>query len=425
MRLARSCVFYVLAQNNRFSQGDLFASLLKISSAGRRPLNADRNSAPSGGRGENGGEKSARSGDQSRVEGASEKAAAVASAASEKSASDNLVVSKAENAAFEDLFEQLCNGGDAGSASPKLEEINFGAGTLASREARLRQKRQRNQTIDLHELSPRAWNGHVACPVNPIDWEQQVGDGEEGLGQGLEIILDKLKNIENKLDEIKELEEHNICVATTGHTSEDALKFPGMLPELGATPSTSESSLQLLTHLTSDGDLGRRLKRPPESEAGFLVDRACNTSLIRDGSGSRPSSLADSNDCDDVTLMADNEDRTDTDCDDIGVSEAADGKTGMVFTPSTPTQGQPSASKLEVESVRSMSEGEGDEIRSEEERQRRIETLAQQIMDEKKKLAELEEIEARDKTGQFVLGAVEGEIVQAAYVIIATGILPF
>ena len=310
-----------------------------------------------------------------------------------------------------------------------MEEINFGADTVASREARLPRKRLRNQTIDYHDLSPLAWNGTVAHvdhgggkgihshSAKPSDSEQQVGDGEEGLGQGLGIILDKLKNIETKLDEIKELEEQNICVATTGQAADDVSKNPGMLPELGYTPtcSESESSLQLLTHVTSDGDLGRSRRRQPMSDAGFLVDRACNTSLIRDDADTEPS-VADSND--DVTLMADNEDRTDTDCDELSVSDVAIGKhgqiddesKGIVVSSPAPSPSQPaktSESNLEIASVKSMSEEEGDEFRTEEERQRRIEILAQQIIDEKKKLEKLEEIEAHQKTEQIRMG---GEI---------------
>lgn len=348
-----------------------------------------------------------------------------------KSESDNLVVSKAENATFEDLFEQLCQEDDPAAPSI-LEEINFGADTLASREARLRKKRLRNQTIDYHDLSPRAWNGavaHVATKdynaekrfhsfsANPSDSEQEVCDGEEGLGQGLGIILDKLKNIETKLDEIKELEEQNICAATIGHAADDVSKAPGMLPEVGVTPTCSASSLQLLTHVTSDGDLGRRR---PKSDAGFLVDRACNTSLSRDDDDTEPSA-ASSND--DVTLMADNEDRTDTDCDEISISETLidkhgqidDGGRGIVVSSPTTSPDPPAAataldSKLEIGGVKSMSEEEGDEFGTEEERQKRIEKLAQQIMDEKMKLEKLEEIEAKQKTEQIRMGADDGEI---------------
>ena len=46
----------------------------------------------------------------------------------------------------------------------------------------------------------------------------------------------------------------------------------------------------------------------------------------------------------------------------------------------------------------------------EEERQKRIEKLAQQIMDEKMKLEKLEEIEAKQKTEQIRMGADDGEI---------------
>ena len=408
-----------------YFQGDLFASLLKVSSGGRgrRSCSSDRNSTLSGGE-DNG------PGNDAHVENDSKEAPR----ATGKSESDNLVVSNAENAAFEDLFEQLCHEGDLCGATPKLEEINFGADTVASREASLPRKRLRNQTIDYHDLSPLAWNGTVAHvdhgggkgihshSAKPSDSEQQVGDGEEGLGQGLGIILDKLKNIETKLDEIKELEEQNICVATTGQAADDVSKNPGMLPELGYTPtcSESESSLQLLTHVTSDGDLGRSRRRQPMSDAGFLVDRACNTSLIRDDADTEPS-VADSND--DVTLMADNEDRTDTDCDEISISETLigkhgqidDGGRGIVVSSPTTSPDPPAAataldSKLEIGGVKSMSEEEGDEFGTEEERQKRIEKLAQQIMDEKMKLEKLEEIEAKQKTEQIRMGADDGEI---------------
>ena len=344
-----------------------------------------------------------------------------------KSGPDNLVISKAESAAFEDLFEQLCHEGDAGDGSPELEEINFGANTLASKEARRREKRQRNKTIDYHDLSPRAWNdtvAHVAptecgsangvpsSSADASDSEQQVGDGEEGLGQGLGIILDKLKNIETKLDEIKELEEQNICVATTGYAAEDVSKFPAMLPELGVTPTCSESSLQLLTHLTSDGDLG--LRRQPKSDAGFLVDRGCNTSQIRDDS-----SIDSSNG--DVTVMADNEERTDTECEEISISDTLIEKRGhfdgeskcIVVTSPIPSPSLTATTldlKLEIASVKSVSEGEGDEFHTEEERQRRIERLAQQIMEEKKKLERFEEIEAQHKREHKRVGVEEGEI---------------
>ena len=322
----------------------------------------------------------------------------------------------------------------------------------------MRRKRLRNQTIDYHDLSPRAWNGTVAhlvqkdysggggaakevCPssssgaaaANHSDSEQQgsSSDGEEGLGQGLGIILDKLKNIETKLDEIKELEEQNICVATIGHAAaaDDVSKVPGILPEVGVTPTCSESSLQLLTHLTSDQqdrDPGQKYAQP-KSDAGFLVDRACNTSLNRDAADTEPS-VASS--VDDVTLMADN----DTDFEDTSNSENLtgkqrtiigddrsivddDGSKGVVISSPTASPAQPAAaalpSNLEIASVRSMSEeeGEGSDFCTEEARERRIEQLAQQIIDEKKKLEKLEEIEAKQRTEQIrITGSVDGNI---------------
>ena len=355
--------------------------------------------------------------------------------------SHNLIVSKAENAAFESLFEQLCQDGEAaGRDIPKLEEINFGADS-----EKLRRKRLRNQTIDYHDLSPRAWNGTVAHLVqkdysggggagangvclstsaNHNDSEQQGSgsEGEEGLGQGLGIILDKLKNIETKLDEIKELEEQNICVATIGHAAaaaDDVAKVPGTLPEVGVTPTCSESSLHLLTHMTSDQqdrDAGLRHAQP-KSDAGFLVDRACNTAA--DTEPSVASSV------DDVTLMADD----DTDLEDASNSETLtgklkpivddDGRKGVVISSPTASPAQPPAltSNLEIASVRSMSEEEeeeGSDFCTEEARERRIEQLAQQIIDEKKKLEKLEEIEAKQRTEQIrITGSGDGNMAPA------------
>ena len=86
----------------------------------------------------------------------------------------------------------------------------------------------------------------------------------------------------------------------------------------------------------------------------------------------------------------------------------------MVSSPTTspdpPAAATALDSKLEIGGVKSMSEEEGDEFGTEEERQKRIEKLAQQIMDEKMKLEKLEEIEAKQKTEQIRMGADDGEI---------------
>ncbi len=319
---------------------------------------------------------------------------------------NDLVVSKAENLAFEDLFEQLvaseCKEGEL-DMPPKLEEV-----TTMSHQQRLdklQQKRQRHLTIDYHDLSPKSWNGTVSKCVQKTygsdgceDKESVItlddAESEDGLGQGLGIILDKLKNIENKLDEIKELEEQNICINAAGHVDESG-KVLARLPELGMTPSSnmSESSLHVLTHLTSDAD---QEASGVQNEGGFLVDRGINTSV----DGAESASVASSND--DVTLDAgprpstnanEDADETDSNADTLTAPVPDDHDEVFVTSPVVTAGGVTETNDVEIKSVQSLSEPEDDF--EEDRRQRRIENLAQQIIDEKKKLEKLEEEEKR------------------------------
>ena len=60
--------------------------------------------------------------------------------------------------------------------------------------------------------------------------------GEDGLGQGLGIILDKLRSIETKLDEIKTMEQN------VWYPEVEAAKPP--FPKVGQTPSASVASIE-------------------------------------------------------------------------------------------------------------------------------------------------------------------------------------
>ena len=125
-------------------------------------------------------------------------------------------------------------------------------------------KRRRNHTLDYHDLAPTAfaYNGQVAKYVQKtyINQELQASttgnttqencnagtvamasgehhQAEAGLGQGLGIILDKLRNIETKLDEIKSMEQNVWYPDVEGAAN---------LPMVGATPTklppTSDNS---------------------------------------------------------------------------------------------------------------------------------------------------------------------------------------
>lgn len=67
---------------------------------------------------------------------------------------------------------------------------------------------KRRNSVDYHDLVPSAWGlqGQEAKHVDMAAWSASDPDCNE-LGKGLGIILDKLKNIETKLDEIKTMEQ--------------------------------------------------------------------------------------------------------------------------------------------------------------------------------------------------------------------------
>lgn len=138
------------------------------------------------------------------------------------------------------------------STLSKDEDLTFSQlkDKFESSSSRLKEKRQRNLTIDYHDLAPSTWkwNGHVAKHVQNtsdtkdaqnshernIDGEgHHVDSLEEGLGQGLGIILDKLRNIETKLDEIKTMEQ-NIW-----YPEIDLPTRESYMPEVGETPTAT------------------------------------------------------------------------------------------------------------------------------------------------------------------------------------------
>ncbi|TRY74492.1 hypothetical protein TCAL_15654 [Tigriopus californicus] len=141
------------------------------------------------------------------------------------------------------------------STESKDEDLTFFQlkDRFESSSSKLKEKRQRNLTIDYHDLAPSTWkwNGQIAKHVqgtcdskDPLNSqknnEQSIeGDGhhvdslEEGLGQGLGIILDKLRNIETKLDEIKTMEQ-NIWYPELDMPTKESY-----LPEVGQTPTAT------------------------------------------------------------------------------------------------------------------------------------------------------------------------------------------
>ncbi len=119
--------------------------------------------------------------------------------------------------------------GDGSRESPGEESVKEALDD--NRITKASSKRRRNLTIDYHDLSPTvwSWNGQVAkyvqktylpnddlasthnSNVESTTNNVETAEEEQGvLGHGLGIILDKLRNIETKLDEIKSMEEQHL-----------------------------------------------------------------------------------------------------------------------------------------------------------------------------------------------------------------------
>lgn len=231
---------------------------------------------------------------------------------------DAFVVPKKEYLAFEDLFERLAD--DEEDNSSMISSI---AGDFKSTDAHQEDhessfnlveeektdtavaltsnldttldtsaKRLRNRTIDFHDLAPNVWqfNGQVKKYVEKTyfmtseeteshdkasDDSNSSEGAAEGLGHGLGIILDKLRKIETKLDEIKTYEQ-NIWYPEIEHDKVS-------MPNVGDTPTQIQD------------ELGPFMKKE---------DKSCNTSFKE--SMTDPGSVVSS-----MTILVEDQDSND------------------------------------------------------------------------------------------------------------------
>ena len=325
-----------------------------------------------------------------------------------------------EKTIFSSTAVQEADGCGEASTSIFLTEDDGAAACLDSestRRSKLQKKRLRNRTIDYHDLYPSpdwAYNGKVAQYVqttylpetsgglakNPEDSscsafeagaDSAAGANEgEGLGQGLGIILDKLRSIETKLDEIKTMEQ-NVWYPEVEHG--EAKPFP----EVGVTPSvTPAASTSVMPRNVSNKSLP--IEHCVGDEPGSSV--SC-------GSSSRA-----------LTTTADNIDEDDTDDD---TTLAADDKLSITehveeqekksvepeLDPKPKQQTEdflitsPSPTFVTISEIKSPQiilttddedDADDDEPEDEAAQQRRIEELSRRIMVEKERLEQLEKV---------------------------------
>ena len=185
--------------------------------------------------------------------------------------------------------------------------------SLSGAAERAKAKRRRNRTIDNHDLwcvtvaqytqktytkdQKDKGTGYskeeTACQTQLLsDGELENSNGEDGLGQGLGIIIDKLKNIENKLDELKTID-HEPDLSNM------------VLPSIGITPTPAQPALTpTMTMSTSSEDQDQSMVhyciQRPDSEAA-----------------SKPEQV-ESDEDEDKTLIVDDEEE-DANCDNVVV----------------------------------------------------------------------------------------------------------
>ncbi len=249
---------------------------------------------------------------------------------------------------------------------------------------RMREKRARNLTIDYHDLagassSTWSWNGQVARYLqksySPAVAEQDNSNSdsiEEGIGHGLGIILDKLRNIETKLDEIKTMEQNGVwCPEVEAGGPENVVsRSSRTMPELGPTPTDA------LKDLKDDDEDQDEYKLPPapsttpslESERGGDED----LTLINDARDDDAIHISDLSSESSTDVGSDNEDRKSG---EYHVTSAVDSEDN------------------EEEEKRKESLEMKLEILTEEQRMARIEEIAARILMEKRLLAKQEELD--------------------------------
>eukprot|EP00095_Tigriopus_kingsejongensis_P000575 maker-scaffold372_size192401-snap-gene-0.45 protein:Tk00575 transcript:maker-scaffold372_size192401-snap-gene-0.45-mRNA-1 annotation:"hypothetical protein SPRG_04597" len=284
----------------------------------------------------------------------------------------------------------------------KAEELSFSQlqDKFESSSSRMKEKRQRNLTIDYHDLAPNTWkwNGQVAKYVqksylstgketkgeeDPMEEkhrmvsqmdqsEEHVDSLEEGLGQGLGIILDKLRNIETKLDEIKTMEQ-NIWYPDVDQPYKESL-----WPEVGATPSAT------LTMDKSKRERSIMGSKDPEIDTISLCSN--DHTLMEDQVSVKSEDLsqtlmANVNDSEDVLSLAET----------IPADDLAD---NIIIT--TPDSHRKSPVKefikhtVDITSLATSDDEDEENSTADAKRNARIEELAQKIMKEREGLKKLD-----------------------------------
>jgi len=233
---------------------------------------------------------------------------------------------------------------------------------------KLKHKRQRNLTIDYHDLAKEGghhpfstwrWNGQVARYVQK-SYDGDTGENEtleEGVGQGLGIILDKLRSIETKLDEIKSLEAPPHPGGGQGWT---------MLDEIGSHSGHGQDRLFPVVGETPVKDI--------DTSSFTLVDD--NEEVISEASR---------------TVLADDEEVTDEEEEEDETTRSVSAR-GYQVTSVADSDEEDHSNSENVLDVHKMIEEKQEQLAAEKSRLARIEEMARQIMAQKRK-----ELEAAEK----------------------------
>ncbi len=257
---------------------------------------------------------------------------------------------------------------------------------------KLRNKRARNLTIDLHDLpqgsnnscasaasssstlstatATWSWNGQVArylqksyspAQEQQQQQQQQQDNIEEGIGHGLGIILDKLRNIETKLDEIKTIEQGGSYYPELEFKDDDHHQQQvGKFPEVGPTPTGAKEDV------AKDAE---KVEEEEDKSSGHLVAPSAT-----------PSASENEEEEEEGTLIINEENDAETDEEENETSRKTTSTSYSVKSASPSDDEEQDRDLDDVEDIKI-------EILTEEQRMARIEQIAAKILMEKKMLA--------------------------------------
>ncbi len=304
--------------------------------------------------------------------------------------------------------------GDAQEKVSVQERVEFWKGAFASdgvesagskSGTQLMSKRKRNLTIDYHDLnssslsssgkgsSTWSWNGQVARYVqksySPSVAASVVGDAadgsganaeniEEGVGHGLGIILDRLRSIETKLDEIKNMDQNVYCPEVESVMGTGVVKaITKVMPEVGETPTN-----YIMKEGGEDDNVENDLPPAPSTSPSFDGEEPSEQ-------GEEGEEKEKEEEEEEDTLTDDDVDKTSED--GGGESSSQDDEREIVINPHVSVSLP--ASDDETEEKSDDADTVKVEIMTEDQRMARIEEIAARILMEKKMLAKYEEID--------------------------------